>query len=83
MSCAAMPSVNAQSPAEGPLFVTASVDNDRPYLGQQITYVFKIYQESGTAIPSGQVRYESPNFTGFWNSQSVEQNEYAETIESA
>ena len=34
-------------------------------------------------MPSGQVRYESPNFTGFWNSQSVEQDEYAETIDSS
>ena len=83
ISCAAIPSVHAQSPADGPLFVTASVDNDLPYLGQQITYIFKIYQESGAATPSGQVRYESPDFTGFWNSQSVEQDEYAETIESA
>ena len=82
MSCAAIPSVHAQSPADGPLFVRASVDNDQPYLGQQITYIFKIFQESGATMPSGQVRYESPDFTGFWNSQLVEQDEYAETIDS-
>ena len=34
-------------------------------------------------MPSGQVRYESPDFTGFWNSRSVEQDEYAETIDSS
>ena len=83
IACAAIPSLHAQSPADSPLFVTASVDNNQPYLGQQTTYIFKIYQESRATIPSGQVRYESPDFTGFWNSQSVEQNEYAETIESA
>ena len=65
-----------------PLFVRASVDNDRPYLGQQITYIFKLYQKSDVTLPSGEVRYESPDFAGFWNSQSVEQDEYTETIDS-
>ena len=77
-----LPSVHAQSPPDAPLFVRASVDNDRPYLGQQITYIFKLYQKSGITLPSGDVRYESPDFAGFWNSQSVEQDEYTETIDS-
>ena len=82
MSLVVLPSVHAQSPPDAPLFVRASVDNDRPYLGQQITYIFKLYQKSGVTLPSGEVRYESPDFAGFWNSQSVEQDEYTETIDS-
>ena len=77
-----LPPVHAQSPPRGPLFATASVDNDRPYLGQQITYVARIYQSSGLTLSVGEVRYESPDFAGFWNSQLVEQDRYTETIDS-
>ena len=55
------------------------MDNDRPYLGQQITYVSKIYQRSG--FPHS-VHYEPPGFAGFWNVRATEQDEYSETIES-
>ena len=79
---AVLPPVHAQSPPRGPLFARASVDNDRPYLGQQITYVARIYQSVRVTLPSGQVRYESPDFAGFWNSQLVEQDQYTETIDS-
>ena len=75
--------VQAQPVPGEPLFVRASVDNDRPYLGQQITYKFKVYQSSGVAISSTQVRYKPPGFAGFWNSYPVEQDKYPETIDSA
>ena len=74
--------VHAQPVPGEPLFVRASVDNDRPYLGQQVTYTFKVYQSSGLAVSSAQVRYKPPGFAGFWNSQPVEQDKYAETIDS-
>ena len=74
--------VEAQAPPGDSLFVRASVDNDRPYLGQQVTYTFKVYQSSGLAVSSAQVRYKPPGFAGFWNSQPVEQDKYAETIDS-
>ena len=82
MSSAVLPSVHAQSPPDESLFVRASVDNDRPYLGQQVTYVARIYQSSGVTLSLGEVRYESPDFAGFWNSQLVEQDRYTETIGS-
>ena len=82
LTLAAFPSVHAQSPSGEPLFVEASVDNDKPFLGQQITYVFTIYQAAGATLGSGQVRYESPGFAGFWNSQRVEQEEYTATVDS-
>ena len=76
---AALPVRAQQSPSDKSLFVTASVDNDRPYLGQQITYASKIYQRSG--FPHS-VHYEPPGFAGFWNVRATEQDEYSETIES-
>ncbi len=74
--------VNAQVPSDEPLFVTAAVDSERPYLGQQITYVFSIFQGAGLETDSKEVRYESPTFAGFWNSQEVEQEEYTATVDS-
>ena len=82
MLAAVLPSVHAQSPPDEPLFLRATVDNDRPYLGQQMTYVARIYQNSGVTLPFDEVRYQSPDFAGFWNSQLVEQDRYTETIDS-
>ena len=75
-------SANAQSPPAEPLFVRAAVDIERPYLSQQITYVFSIFQGPGLDTGSMQVTYESPTFAGFWNSEKVEQEEYSTTIDS-
>ena len=73
---------HAQSTPGDLLFVTGSVDNERPYLGQQITYTFKIYQQSGTTLSFRSLRYEAPGFAGFWNSQKTEQDEYSEILDS-
>ena len=75
----AAPALQAQSPPGGPLFVEASVDNDRPYLGQQVTYVFKLFQRLDFSY-AGQTRYEPPAFSGFWNSQATWQSEYTTAI---
>ena len=72
----------AQAPPGESMFVSASVDNEHPYLGQQIAYTFRIYQRLEGALTSVQVRYNSPAFTGFWNSQETQQDEYTETIDS-
>ena len=82
MAASVVSSVHAQAPPGEPLFVSAAVDNHRPYLGQQITYVFKVYQGPGLPPSAGQIRYEPPSFAGFWNTQRIEQDEYAETIDS-
>ena len=71
-----------------PLFVEASVDDDRPYIGQQTAYVFRIYRRSDYSPPAGEMRYEPPGFAGFWNSAGSdpegysERREYSETIGS-
>ena len=70
-------SLDAQSQGEGPLFVRASIDNDRPYIGQQVTYAVRIYQRSDF---TQKLRYFPPGFEGFWNNQPVQREEYTETI---
>ena len=76
----AAPPVGArQLPPNEPLFVTASVDNERPFIGQQITYVSRIYQRSDI---SRSLHYEPPGFAGFWNVKATEQDEFSETIYS-
>ena len=83
MAAIAVPAVRAQSPPSEALFIRASVDNDRPYLGQQITYSLRIYQSKDANLSSVRVRYNAPGFAGFWNSQQTRQDEYEETIGSS
>ena len=82
MVVAAVPAVRAQSPTGEALFIRASVDNDQPYLGQQVTYSLRIYQRKDANLSSVRVKYSPPSFAGFWNSQQTRQEEYDETIES-
>ena len=70
---ATLPVRAQQLPSGEPLFVEASVDNDRPYIGQQITYTAKIYQRFD--FPH-RLRYKPPSFAGFWNVHGTEQDEY-------
>ena len=79
MALAVLPVGAQQVPSGEPLFVTASVDNDQPYIGQQVTYVSKIYQRSDS---SRKLHYEPPGFAGFWNVRAPEQDKYEETIDS-
>ena len=79
MISAALPVRAQQLPSDEPLFVMTSVDNERPYIGQQITYVSKIYQRSDF---SRSVHYDPPDFAGFWNVQTTRLGDYSETIDS-
>ena len=80
MMLAAISTVHTQSPSGEALYVQASVDNETPYLGQQIIYSFRLYQRAGVNLDSRSVRYEPPGFTGFWNSGETAQDSYAENI---
>ncbi len=78
-------SAETVSASDGTMFVTASVDNAAPYLGEQITYTFKFYHRSAIATALGrfgQPRYSPPGFSGFWKGGETDQNEYMETIGS-
>lgn len=77
----------SQSGAEGAerypaIFVTASVDDDRPYFGEQVTYTFRFYRRSVLSSfgQYGRPQYQPPDFSGFWNNQETEQTEYTEAF---
>ena len=57
----------------------AEVDNERPYHGQQITYLTKVYRHR--EFPYS-VSYRPPDFAGFWNVTETEEAEYSETVDS-
>ena len=80
MALVVLPVRAQQPPSEEPLLVAASVDDDRPYIGQQVTYISKIYRRSDSPYTLDQ--YEPPGFRGFWNVRETEQDEYSETIDS-
>ena len=79
MPSAALPVGAQQPPSDEVLYVVAEVDNERPYLGQQITYVTKTYRQAD--FPHS-VSYRPPDFAGFWNVTETEENEYRETVNS-
>ena len=79
---AAMSVFASEVVAQEPLFVEASVDDSRPYIGQQVAYMFRIFKRSDYSPPAGETRYEPPGFAGFWNSEVSERREYSETIGS-
>jgi hypothetical protein len=63
------------------LFVEAEVDNPTPYLGQQITYVFRFYQAVDAPLFTfGRPDYQPPPFTNFWGQIIVSQPHYSTSI---
>ena len=63
------------------LFVEAEVDDAAPYLGQQITYVFRFYQAIDARIPTfGRPDYQPPPFTNFWGQIILSQPHYSTII---
>jgi hypothetical protein len=71
------PAGEAAPPAEGlagqDVFVEAVVDNPTPFVGQQVTYTFRLYQASSSW---GQPQYHAPTFTGFWSEHESSQFKY-------
>lgn len=77
------PDPNTPNPAPETLddqdfFVEAEIDNDTPYLGEQIIYTFRLYQSTQIF---GQPDYRPPSFTDFWSSEIVEQPRYNTQID--
>lgn len=54
-------------------FVEAEIDNDSPYIGEQVTYTFRYYESIGAF---GQPTYAPPDFTGFWHDFQPDQKQY-------
>lgn len=54
-------------------FVESAVDTLSPYLGEQVTFVFRFYR---AIEPPGEPSYTSPDVTGFWTSEEFMRFEY-------
>ena len=52
-------------------YVEAEVDDQTPYIGQQITYTLRFYSANVFARPI----YDAPDFAGFWNPGNSSENE--------
>ena len=55
-------------------FIDAEVDNETPYLGEQVIFTVSFYESGGFA---GRQRYRPPDFTGFWNAQNAQRRTYS------
>ncbi len=62
----------------GQILVEAEVDNDQPYLGQQIIYTFRFYQATNLLR---QPDYQPPSFTNFWGHNILTQPQYTTSID--
>ena len=75
------PGSGAQRPsniAGQEFFIEAEIDNDNPYLGEQIAYIVKGYA-SNASFSLGRPTYSPPVFWGFWNAQDARRREYSES----
>ncbi|MCH8310067.1 MAG: protein BatD, partial [Chloroflexi bacterium] len=69
------PTPTSRSLAGQDRFISAEVDNETPYLGEQITFT-AIYFDANAF--GGRRRYRPPDFTGFWKSQDPQQRSYSQ-----
>jgi hypothetical protein len=53
-------------------YVEALVDNETPYLGEQILYIFRFYQ---AVELRGRPSYDEPDFVGFWHPPETQQTQ--------
>jgi hypothetical protein len=58
------------------VFVEAEVSHPNPYLGEQVTYTFRLYQIADIFSMFDQPYFELPAFTGFWSEGQPAQNQY-------
>ncbi len=72
-SSSAPPTPTSRTLSGQDFFVAAEVDNETPYLGEQIAYTVRLYD--ARSFGRGQ-RYRAPAFTGFWNIQEDERHTY-------
>lgn len=62
----------------GNVIVEASVTNANPYVGQQITLLFRFARKAGASIGNGS--YELPSLYNFWSEGIESRREYAQRI---
>jgi hypothetical protein len=65
----------------GNVIVEASVSNANPYVGQQITLLFRFARKAGAGIGNGS--YELPGLYNFWSEGIESRREYAQRIKDS
>jgi len=73
-------SIHAPTRAEGfkDVAVEAAVDNARPYVGQQITLLFRFAKKASARIRNA--GYQLPELSDFWNEDMEGKREYSQKI---
>jgi len=77
---------HAQTSGQGDsdAYVEATVNNANPFLGEEITYIFRYYEAvDSLRLPSilvGQPDYDAPEFANFWQEGDITQINYQQQI---
>ena len=77
------PTAQPTRPAGSGYFSEAEVDNESPYVGEQITYTHRVFTPADNSFFNLLVTrglYDPPDFAGFWNPVDPEEREYSTTI---
>lgn len=65
-------------------YVEATVDNTNPYVGEEITYLFRYYEAvDAVRLPNilvGQPDYDAPEFANFWQEGDITQINYQQMV---
>lgn len=72
------PQPGAGAGRRGEAFVQAEVDQLNPFMGEAITYIFRLYHRSPLLSRS---YYTPPAFSGFWTEKESTQKEYETQVE--
>jgi hypothetical protein len=60
------------APKDKPYFVTSTVNNKKPFVNEQIEYVFRFYRRAQLA----DAKLDLPNFNGFWKEETQKQKDF-------
>ena len=80
---APLPTVQPTRPSSTSYFTEAEVDNESPYVGEQITYTYRVFTPADNVslnILTTRGLYDPPDFAGFWNPVEPEDREFTTTV---
>ena len=78
-----VPTVQPTRPSSTSHFAEAEVDDYSPYVGEQITYTYRVFTLTDhmfSTLPRIRGLYDPPDFSGFWNPVEPEEREYTTSV---
>ena len=78
-----VPTVQPTRPSSTSRFAEAEVDDYSPYVGEQITYTYRVFTPADNTFSNILVSrglYDPPDFAGFWNPVEPEEREYTTSV---